>query len=272
MCENMDKMYQGQPSGPMKVDRHQAVLEYVLEHGGARISVLARHLGVSEMTLRRDMEELEKRGRLKRVHGGAILASGGDSGYWLRHRQAQEEKRQIAQLAASLVHDAQTVYLDTGTTALELARALAARSLREGLKIKVATHAVNVATELANAPALSVYLVGGQVSTETLGTFGPDAVREISRLHVDMFFLAVTGVHIEQGFTNSSAVGLEVKRTLVRRARSTYVIADSFKWERTSLLTICGFDEVTGWVTDAKLPALAARQVRKRRLRLLNGS
>ncbi len=253
----------------LKVARHQAIVDYLVEHGRARGVALARHLAVSEMTLRRDLEELEARGTLKRVHGGAVLASGADPGYWLRHREAQDEKREIGHAAASLVDGVQSVYLDTGTTAVEVARALAARSLRERLRIRVATHAVNVASELASAPGISVYLVGGEVSQQTLGTFGPDALMQIGRLNVDLFFLAVTGIHIEQGFTNSSAVGLEAKRTLVQRARKTYVVADSSKWGRTSLLNVCGFDDVEGWVCDRNLTKADLRQLARHKVKLV---
>jgi DeoR/GlpR family transcriptional regulator of sugar metabolism len=258
-------------SADLKISRHQAILDRLAESGRARVAELADGLGVSTMTLRRDLEELEERGSLKRVHGGAVLtrATGSDPGYWLRHRQARAEKRKIGQLAASLVRRSESVYLDTGSTAVEVARALAARCVREQIDIRVATHAVNVAAELASAPGISAYLVGGEVSPETLGTFGPDAVREIARLNVDIFFLGVTGVDAEHGFTNSSAVGLEVKRALLKRARRTYVVADGSKWGRTSLLTVCGLEDVDGWVCDRGLARGALRALSQTRLELL---
>jgi DeoR/GlpR family transcriptional regulator of sugar metabolism len=258
----------------LKIARHQAILDQLAESGRARVADLADGLCVSQMTLRRDLEELEERGSLKRVHGGAVLtrATGSDPGYWLRHRQAQAEKRKIGQLAATLVADGQSVYLDTGSTAVEVARALVGRCLREQLQIRVATHAVNVAAEVASAPGISAYLVGGEVSPETLGTFGPDAVREIARLNIDTFFLGVTGVHVEHGFTNSSALGLDLKRGLVQRARRTYVVADSSKWDRTSLLTVCAFEDVDGWVCDRGLSRAALRALSHTRLELLRAA
>jgi DeoR/GlpR family transcriptional regulator of sugar metabolism len=152
---------------------------------------------------------------------------------------------------------------------VEVARALAARSLREQLRLRVATHAVNVASELASAPAITVYLVGGELSSQTLGTFGPDAIRDIGKLHIDLFFLAVTGIDVEHGFTNSSAVGLEIKRTLVERARRTLVVADASKWGRASLLTICPLDAVDGWIYDRNLSRTAMREAARAKLELL---
>lgn len=255
----------------MKLARHQQILSLLADSGRQAVAHLSPQLGVSEMTLRRDLEELEDRGLLRRVHGGAVLTGETDPGYWLRHRQSQEQKRQIGKQAASLVEAETTVYLDTGTTATEVARALASRAVKEGLRLSVATHSLNVALELTSSPSVKVHLIGGAVSSETLGTYGPGAVAEIGRLNIDMCFVGVTGVDIDAGFTNSSAVGIEVKQALLLRARKSYVVADTSKWRKSSMLRVCEMKEVAGWITDDRLPVADRRRIQRAGVAVITG-
>lgn len=253
----------------MKSQRHQQILSMLVEAGQQAVVEMSATLGVSEMTLRRDLEELEGKGLLRRVHGGAVLASETDPGYWLRHRQSQLEKRELGQLAATQVESGMSVFIDTGTTAVEVARALAARGMKEGLRAAVATHSLSVALELTSAPSISIHMIGGSVSSDTLGTFGPHAVSEIARLRLDLAFIGVTGVDLEAGFTNTSAIGIEVKQALLRRARIKWVVADASKWGKASLLPVCNFNEVDGWITDARLGASNRGKAQKAGLRVL---
>ncbi|ACL63190.1 transcriptional regulator, DeoR family (plasmid) [Methylobacterium nodulans ORS 2060] len=212
---------------------------------------LALQFGVSEMTLRRDLDHLGRRGLVRRVHGGARAAAGADPGY---HRRAEENaaaKHRVGQAAAQLVTPGSCVYLDAGTTAREVGRAIAERARAEGLTARIVTHAVNIGAELAGIVGLSVHQLGGEVDPGTLAATGPALVTELRGLNFDLYFMGVTGIDPERGMTNSTPVGLEVKRAAMSRARETWVVADVSKWRQVSAYYIASMDAITGLVTDA---------------------
>lgn len=243
----------------LRSERTRLILAALAEHGTVAIHDIADKLDVSEMTLRRDLADLEAQGIARRVHGGAVLASDRDPGYWLRHRTNPLEKRSIGALAASMVGDGEIVYIDTGTTNLEVARSLLRRSLEEELQVRVVTHAVNVAAELSGHRGIVVHMIGGEVFPETLGTTGPQALEYIRSLNFDLFFLGVTGGEVAGGWTNNSPVGVDLKQVVLKRARKSYVVADASKWGRRGFLRVAPIDGVNGWITDRSLPSSARR-------------
>lgn len=245
----------------LRVDREQYLLDLLQDRGSASTRRIAADLGVSEMTIRRDLSRLEHKGLARRVHGGAVLASDKDPGYWLRHKRFQPQKQAIGTHAATLVKAGQTVYLDTGTTAMEVARGLVRRALNEDFKTRVVTHAVNTAAELVGHPSLAVYQIGGPTEASTFGTTGKIAVEQIENLYFDIFFMGVSGVDPDAGFTNSNPVGVETKRAALRRAREVCVVADSSKWDHVSFATIAPLAAATRLVTDASFPPEAHSRI-----------
>jgi len=241
-------------TAPLKSSRTQAILDMLSESGRVSLKDLTARLAASEMTLRRDLKDLEMRGLARRVHGGAVLASDRDPGYWLRFKQYQKEKRAIGVAAARLVEPGQSVYLDTGTTAIEAARALVRRSLEENLKVRVTTHAINVGAELAGHPNITLHQIGGEIYPDTFGAIGPAAQQQIATLNFDVFLLGVSGVDPVAGWTASSPVGLEIKQAVLERARRVCVIGDSSKWEKVCFASITPIDAVDAWVADSRLP------------------
>jgi DeoR/GlpR family transcriptional regulator of sugar metabolism len=252
---------------PLKSSRTQAILELLSESGRVSLKELTDKLAASEMTLRRDLKDLEARGLARRVHGGAVLASDRDPGYWLRFKQFQKEKRSIGVAAAQSIEAGQSVYLDTGTTAIEVARALVRRSLEENLKVRVTTHAINVGAELAGQPNITLHQIGGEIYPDTFGATGPAALQQIASLNFDVFLLGVSGADPAAGWTASSPVGVEIKQAVLERARRVCAIGDSSKWEKVCFASITPLDAVDAWITDARLDAsvcdaLGARGVR----------
>jgi DeoR/GlpR family transcriptional regulator of sugar metabolism len=205
------------------------------------------------MTVRRDLADLEARGMIRRVRGGAIRVDGTDPGYSHRSREHLSEKQRLGRIAAQLVSDGETIFLDAGTTAAEVARALADRARNEGIRARVVTHAINIGAELAVVPGLAVHQLGGEIDPATLGATGPDVIRDIHQMNFDLFFMGVTGVDPAEGLTNSSRVGVEVKRTACARARKVWVVADGSKWKNVSFYRVTDLTTVHGWVTDAVL-------------------
>lgn len=241
--------------------RHRLILDLLFEQGSVRIRELSEMMKVSEMTLRRDLIELEERGFLRRIHGGAALKSDPDLGFGLRHKQHRNEKRQIAGVVAQMVKPGQSVYLDAGTTCVEIARALLQRNIQSPLEIQVITHGVNIAAELAGHTGIRVHQIGGEIYRHTFSATGPTAVDQIRGLYFDYFFMGACGAHLEAGWTNTSRAEVEVKQAALSRARATYVVADSSKWEQVSFVPIAPLGAVRGWVSDAQLPAKVVKNL-----------
>jgi DeoR/GlpR family transcriptional regulator of sugar metabolism len=248
--------------------RQQYILEVLRQHGNVRVIDVSEHLSVSEMTIRRDLAELEDKGLLQRVYGGAISSTSKDIAYSSRNAAYHDEKQAIAHHAAGLVKSGQSVFLDAGTTCMEIAKALLERSQRERLQVNVTTHAINIATELAGHQNVRTYQIGGEVYRESFAITGPDAVAKIRSLHFDVFFMGVCGVHPEVGLTNTNSVEVEVKLAVMERSKASYVVSDSSKWNKTTFSPIAPLSSVTGWITDEGLPK-EARRALKGRLELI---
>ncbi|HRN19633.1 MAG: DeoR/GlpR family DNA-binding transcription regulator [Trueperaceae bacterium] len=238
----------------LTVDREQHLLALLQDNGNVSTSQVASELGVSEMTIRRDLTRLEHKGMVRRVHGGAVLASDNDPGYWLRHKRYRVEKEAIGRAAAAMVESGQTIFLDTGTTAMEVARNLIRRSLQGPFTARVVTHAVNIAAEMVAHANLNVYQIGGPTDATIFGATGLAAVKQIEELNFDIFFMGVSGVDLEAGLTNSNPVGVETKRAALGRAREVFAIADSSKWGHVSFTTIAPLSAVGHLITDASIP------------------
>lgn len=237
-------------------DRHRRILELLERNGSLGNTKLARDLRVSLMTVRRDLSELERRGLLTRVHGGVQKATTADIGYALRSRRAHAAKTRIGVRAAELIQDGETIYLDAGTTTVEIARALLrpnpSRPTPRGLR--VVTHGVNIATELTGHSDISVIQVGGEIYRQTYAATGPLALETIARFSFDRMFLAAQGFDVEGGLSNGNLTENEVKQAAMRASRWIGLVADASKWTRTTFAKIATLDAIHAIITDNRLP------------------
>lgn len=232
--------------------RLQLIMSVLSSHGECRTRQLAEQFRLSEMTVRRDLQELESRGLLRRVHGGAVLLNR-DVNYALRLEHGQAQKQLIGRAATTLLRSGQTIYIDAGTTALDLARAI-----RQGLPhithLQIVTHGIPVAAELAGQTPYGVQLVGGDVYQNAMSTVGPTALAQIGALDIDLFFMGAGGVDAAMGWTNSNHVEAAVKRAVIGRSKSVCAIVDSGKWGQQSFAPIVPFAQVPRWIVDRGLP------------------
>lgn len=242
--------------------RRRLILETIALQGAVHTCTLAHTLGVSEMTVRRDLAALDKEGLLLRVHGGAQTARDADVGYGLRLRRKPDAKRAIGRAAAKLVGSYETVFLDAGTTTTEVAKALRQRSDLKG--VNVVTHAVNLAAELSGGEAVTVIQVGGEIYRQTYSTIGPTALETIERFSFDRMFLAAQGVDAKDGLTNSNLLEVQVKVAAMSRARWTCLVADASKWGRRSMYRIAGLNGIDAWLADEELEPQARLDVATR--------
>lgn len=243
--------------------RQERILDTVTQQGAARVSELVNLLGVSDMTIRRDIEALSGRGLVERVHGGVTALSGRSAeepGFLAKSGLRTIEKQHIAREAATLVEPGSAVALSAGTTTFAVAR-----ELRAIPDLTVVTNSVPVGQLLHEdrRPDLTVILTGG-VRTPSDALVGPVAVRSLRELHVDWLFLGVHGIDPVAGLTTPNLVEADTNRALLECARHVVVTADSSKWGVVGLSTMASLDEVDVLVTDVGLPELAQEAVRSR--------
>jgi DeoR/GlpR family transcriptional regulator of sugar metabolism len=244
----------------LPTQRRQAILAQVRERAAVSAEDLSRQFGVSVETIRRDLRRLQERGLLERVYGGAARPSGRSSEGSFAARSARhiDRKRAIAALASSLVEPDETVVIDVGTTALEVARALPA-----GFRGRVLTNSVPAAMELSARSDVELLLCGGQVRAGDGACAGAHAEAFFGEFYADRAFLGSGGVHPEAGLTDYYPAEVAVRRTIIDHTASTYVLADSSKLGEIAVHRVCTLDRLTAVLTDdaensAAFAALAA--------------
>lgn len=242
--------------------RQDRILAEVRAHGAVRVADLVDHLDVSEMTVRRDITELDRAGLVRRVHGGAVAAdTDGAAGrptdepaFAEKSTWAPAEKRDIAALAAATVEPGQAVALSAGSTVHLLAQRIAADPALRPLT--VVTNSLPVAHTLhhaaADAAGLDVILTGG-ARTPSDALVGPVADTALATLRVDRLFLGVHGLD-ESGLMTPNLAEAATDRALLRCAAAVTVLADHTKWGVVGLARIASLEEVDVVVTDAGLP------------------
>jgi DeoR/GlpR family transcriptional regulator of sugar metabolism len=238
--------------------RQERILAEVRRHGGARVSDLVELLGVSDMTVRRDIEALAREDLVVRVHGGATAVderSTEEPGFAAKSGLALEEKAAIAARAAQLVAPGASVALSAGTTTYQVASQLVAVE-----NLTVVTNSPPAADLLHSqpAPGRTVVLTGG-TRTPSDALVGPVAVKALQDLHVDTLILGVHGIDERAGLTTPNLAEAETNQALVASARRVVVVADHTKWSVVGLAGIAALDRVDVLVTDAGLPAEARR-------------
>jgi len=238
--------------------RRTEIVAIVARERVARVADLAELLGVSVVTVRRDIDALEDAGLVQKIHGGAKLPGGAgthEPGFELKSTQGTQEKNAIAQAALQLVQDGMAIGLSAGTTTWALAKALSSRK-----NLTVVTNSVKIADVFQAAGSrASVILTGGE-RTPSDALVGPLSVAALRRLHVDWLLMGVHGMDAEAGFTTPNLAEAETNRALVASARRVAVVADNSKWGVVGLSTIASLSEVDVVVSDGGLQP-DARQV-----------
>ena len=210
---------------------------------------LVRELGVSESTIRRDLDALEEQGAAKRTHGGVLYAGGMPRLAEFDERQPSHwaAKRAIAVKAAEVITDGETVLLDGGTTTYEVARLLVGRSLQ------VVTNSLPVANLFASESRTDLVLLGGYVSPRTGVCLGPYANELLARLHVTTTILSAAGI-ADEGLFNAHLLLAETEQAMLRAAGRVVVVADSSKFGQKSLTLVSPLDAIDLVVSDNGLP------------------
>jgi DeoR family transcriptional regulator of aga operon len=240
--------------------RQERIAGLVQERGFVRVADAATRFRVSTVTIRNDLQALERRGKLRRIRGGAVPASvvPSEQPFEASALNLATEKARIGASAASKVASGETVILDVGTTTTAVARALLTRKdLRD---VTVFTAALSVALELEPAyPRITVVVTGGTLRPLQHSLVNPLATVLLSRLHASVCFIGCNGVDAESGVTNINLPEAEIKRAMLLAARRRVIVADGSKFGEVELAKVCEIQEVSTVITDQTAdPAVVA--------------
>ena len=245
----------------LKVERHQALLELCAEHGSASVKEMSDALGVSEMTVRRDLAELSNMGKLVRVHGGARISSSAH-GTKLTHARTHvekmqehiEEKRAAARLAAQMVKPGDTIFLGGGTSVEFMVDFLPPAPIR------VITCSMPVFTALADSSHIELYLSGGIYRRQTNILRGLPGERALQSIVCDKAFIGTTGIFHNEVFGTDTEVG-SFLQTAFNRSTKRYLIADSSKIGRRDFFSFYSIDNIDAFFTDSNISDEQYRQL-----------
>ncbi|TQN28410.1 DeoR family transcriptional regulator [Haloactinospora alba] len=242
----------------LAAQRQELIVEKVQQSGGVRVTDLVEDFAVSDMTIRRDLDVLESRGAIRKVHGGAVTPQGASTeepGFEAKSEREEREKHEIAREAARLVEPDSAVGLSAGTTTRTVAE-----YLRDTPGLTVVTNSPRVADVFyrPGRPDQTVALTGG-FRTPSDALVGPLALTTVRSLHLDVLILGVHGIQERAGFTTPNLMEAETNKALVEAARSLVVVADHTKWGTVGLSTIAPLSRCDVLVTDSRL-ATPARE------------
>lgn len=251
-----------------KKNRNSYIMRQLTEKPMVTVAELCEAFQLSEVSVRKILDAMEKEGRIRRTWGGAVSAAGsmGEPSFEERMAQNWAQKCAIAQIAFDLIVDGDAVYLDSGTTAQQLARLLAAGHKR---KVLVCTNALNVALEFRGAEDIELVFVGGHFQARMLSCCGGVAQEMLRKLYFDKAFLTGSHVSLERGFTTPSLQEAEIKRAVLASAKEVFILADSSKHGGDSLAIIAPAAEMGTWITDGALGAEAIHAFEAQGVRML---
>lgn len=234
----------------LAVERQARILDGLRGSRSLSTDDLSKHLDVSAETIRRDLVALEKRGLLSRVHGGAALTTGRSAGeeasFDDRVASGQEGKERIGAAAAALLKPGQNIFIDLGTTALAVARAIPADHTGT-----IATCSLLAAIELASRPNLEVLISGGRVRRGDLAVSSHIAQEFFAGFYPDVAFLGSGGVDARSGLTDFHLDEVSVRRTVIENASASWVLADHTKLGQVARYKVASLSDLTGIITDA---------------------
>jgi DeoR family transcriptional regulator of aga operon len=242
-------------------ERRRRICELLRVEGSVRVDALAARFGTSEVTIRADLTLLESDGALTRTHGGALSLPEGDQPLNVKQLQHHAEKLRIAEAAARLIRDGETIILDSGTTTAEIARRIRALELKS---INVITNALNIAALLIDIPSVRLIMPGGILRRESNSLSGPMAEAALGTLTADRLYLGADGVDPQIGVMTPHVGEAELNAKMIAMSRQVVVVADSSKFTRRNISLIARVEQLHMLITDRDAPAEAIDQLRQR--------
>jgi DeoR family transcriptional regulator of aga operon len=236
--------------GMMAEERRTQILQLVRSAGRVKVNDLSRRFNTSAVTIRNDLNELHQCGLVLRSHGGAVLPDTilRESPVQERLKAHSDEKRRIGAMAATLIHDGETIILDSGTTTLEIAR-----QIKKRLGVHIITNGVNIAAELLDARDVQTFIIGGMVRGESASISGRYSEEMLDQFSADKMFLGGSGCDLDFGVSGANLEETVVNRAMMRIAREIILVADASKFSKRSMSRIAPFTEIDTVISDTSL-------------------
>jgi DeoR family transcriptional regulator of aga operon len=231
------------------VERQQKILQFILRSQRISITEVCENFSVSEATARRDLESLANEGKVQRVHGGAIAITQAPPEQPILQRQDEQtdEKIRIGQTAASLVQDRETVFLGSGTTVLEIARALRGRR-----NLTIITNSLPVVNTLAGVEDITVICLGGMLRDSELSFIGHITEKALAEVRADKVFLGTRAISLEHGLTHEYLPETMTDRAILKAGQEIIVVADHTKFGRAATVLLAPMESIHTIVTDGQ--------------------
>lgn len=249
----------------MKISRLNSIEEYVLSKKTVSIDDLCEVFQVSKNTIRRDLNELETRGHIAKVYGGVTAVTPEEvMPLPVRSGLNPSAKDQIGRLAAREIKDGDTIFIDSGSTAVCLLRHLSPR-----MKLTVITHSLPAMVEAAKLENVNLISLGGVFNPSTSSFVGISAQQSLSSLRISKAFLSATGVTVESGMSNTTFLEAEIKRGVVSHAAEIVLIADNSKLGHDATVTFCRLQDISTFITDQQPSPKFVEFCRAHRVRIV---
>ncbi len=232
------------------IERQNLILELIQRQGRASVTALCQQFAISEATARRDLEMLASAGKIQRVHGGAIAIPQAPPELPVLEREVDqaEAKQRIGLRTAGLIADGETVFLGSGTTVLQVARAL-----RDCRRTTVITNSLPVINTLADIPDITLVTLGGMLRASELSFIGHITEQALAEVRADKVVIGVRAIDIEQGLTNDYLPETMTDRAILNIGREVIVVADHTKFGRVSTAMLAPIQRIHTIVTDAHI-------------------
>lgn len=242
-----------------KEERYTLILQMIQNQQKMSIIDLSHELGVSEITIRRDLKDLVDRGMVHRIYGGAIIAQASpiDSPVLQRLNEDKEIKEKIGQAAAALVQDGETVFIGSGSTTTYVARQLVNRK-----RLTVITNALNVGMELATSEGVTVVVVGGMLHPSELSLIGHIADQALRELRVDKVIMGIQAISTHAGLSNDYLPEVMTDRAIFAMTQEVILVADNTKFEKVETGYVAPINRIKTLITDHKTDANVLKQIR----------
>lgn len=247
-------------------DRHKKIIKLVNERKSIRVTELSRIFSVTEETIRRDLEKLEKEEKLARSHGGAVSINLVDNSpevsYWEREIINVKEKKEIAMEAIKQVREGDKIILDASSTAWYMAKAM------PDMPVTVVTNSIKVAMEISAKKNVTVISTGGTLLPESLSYIGPLAESSLDDYHVNKAFISCKGVHLDRGISESNEQQARVKKKMIESADSVYIMIDHSKFGVQAFARLGGLDKIDHIITDSQVDEKAIKGLQRKGLQV----
>ena len=244
-----------------KSERQKKLMELLRQNERMEVSDLAQILNCSMMTIRRDLEFLEKEGAVKKIHGGVINLKNDylQSSFYDRIKECSVEKTLIGQAAVKLIHNDDIVFFDASTTALT-----AVDNIPNSLSFTAITSGLMTAVHLSSKPYVNVITIGGDLDKPTLSSVNFLANKQIDLFQADLFILSTNSISYPEGIYENYLPLIELKKSFAARAKKTILLADYRKFNRTSLSLSLELQELSTIITDKKAPSSIIANIKTR--------